>query len=278
MKRFHVRSQNEYFKELSEKKIRPHYDALDKLIPTSEENFLIEGFSLAADRIVNFQVDFIYGKYPIPNWRERVTCPITKLNNRMRFADFIIETYAGILSSDETFIMEQTTPFYHHLKAKYENLTGSEFLGPEFKSGYINSENVLHQDATKLSFKDDIFKVVLSFDVIEHIPDYEAALRESFRVLCKGGKFIFTAPFINSSNETLIRARVEKTGKIVHLMEPEYHGDPLNVQGVLCYQHFGWDIIDSLLTAGFDTAYAIVGFSLSLGFMTPQIIFIAEKH
>ena len=50
---------------------------------------------------------------------------------------------------------------------------------------------MLHQDATNLSFDDSEFKCVLSFDVLEHIPDYDAALRESYRVLKRGGKFHF---------------------------------------------------------------------------------------
>ena len=59
----------------------------------------------------------------------------------MRFADFIIDTYAGILSSDRVYIMEQVTAFYQFLKSKQENLIGSEFISPELKSGFINSEN-----------------------------------------------------------------------------------------------------------------------------------------
>ena len=128
-----------------------------------------------------------------------------------------------------------------------------------------------------MSFDSNEFQAVLSFDVLEHIPDYRKALSESYRVLRNSCRLIFTAPFNVNSDETLIRARINSDGDIEHLLEPEYHGDPLSSEGVLCFQHFGWDIIDLLHDVGFRDAYAVVGWSLGLGFAMPQIIFIAEK-
>ena len=75
-----------------------------------------------------------------------------------------------------------------------------------------------------------------------------------------------------------LQSYLSQTGEVEQIMEPEYHGDPMNEQGVLCFQHFGWDIIDSLLKVGFSNAYAVVGYSLNMGFIGPQTIFIAEKH
>ncbi len=58
------------------------------------------------------------------------------------------------------------------------------------------SEKVVKKktDATKLDFKDSSFDVVLSFDVFEHVRNDAAAIKESFRVLRKGGYLIFTVP------------------------------------------------------------------------------------
>ena len=47
--------------------------------------------------------------------------------------------------------------------------------------------------------------------------------------------------------------------------------------GILCFQHFGWDLIGLLKDIGFKDAYAVIGYSIELGFASPQIIFIAEK-
>lgn len=49
-------------------------------------------------------------------------------------------------------------------------------------------------NATNLSFPDSTFDIVVSFEVIEHIKDYRKYLKEVFRVLKKGGYFIFSTP------------------------------------------------------------------------------------
>ena len=48
-------------------------------------------------------------------------------------------------------------------------------------------------------------------------------------------------------------------GTIEHLHPPEYHGDPLDPGGCLCFHHFGWDLLDLLRDAGFRsvTAYSV---------------------
>jgi len=52
-------------------------------------------------------------------------------------------------------------------------------------------------DACKLPFTNESFSTILSVCVIEHIPDLEKVLTESYRTLEKGGKFIFTVPSEN---------------------------------------------------------------------------------
>jgi hypothetical protein len=53
---------------------------------------------------------------------------------------------------------------------------------------------------------------------------------------------------------TLQRARSEN-GAIVHLVEPEYHGDRLRGRRkVLAFRTYGLDILDRLRAAGFEAA------------------------
>ena len=234
---------------------------------------------MLAEEVVEFNVIFGNGlSYPNVNWRETVNCPKTFFNNRMRFALMIIDTLGRILKDDKVYIMEQVTPLFKYLKNKYPNLIGSEYFDENTVSGTINSEGVIHQNATRLSFKDQEFKAILSFDVFEHVPDYKKAFMESFRVLKNGGRLIFSAPFIPDSDQTQIRARLEVNGEISHILEPEYHGDPMSSNGILCFQHFGWDILDLLKDIGFKDAYAVVGWSLGLGFLTPQMILLLKNN
>jgi SAM-dependent methyltransferase len=51
---------------------------------------------------------------------------------------------------------------------------------------------------THVNFRDNLFDVVTCFDTLEHLSNPEWAIRESNRVLMKGGLFIFTVPNVSS--------------------------------------------------------------------------------
>jgi len=50
----------------------------------------------------------------------------------------------------------------------------------------------------KMPFEDASFQTVISNSVLEHIPDLDAVLLETARVLKPGGMFIFASPIISS--------------------------------------------------------------------------------
>jgi len=49
---------------------------------------------------------------------------------------------------------------------------------------------------------------------------------------------------------------VDEKGKVVNLLPPEIHGNPISKNGSLCFQNFGWDILDELRGNGFINAKA----------------------
>lgn len=51
-------------------------------------------------------------------------------------------------------------------------------------------------DACRLPFKDERFTAVAAFDVLEHLPEPHAALREFQRLLAEGGWLLLSIPFL----------------------------------------------------------------------------------
>jgi SAM-dependent methyltransferase len=113
--------------------------------------------------------------------------------------------------------------------------------------------SVPHEDVTKLSMDDGSIGHVLSFDVLEHVPGYQEALAEFHRVLAPDGTLLLSVPFDLDSDSTLRCASIKSDGSIEHHEPPEYHGDPVNSgAGVLCFYHFGWDLLDQMRSIGFS--------------------------
>ena len=156
------------------------------------------------------------------------------------------------------YLTEQVTPTFlwlqRHLLAE---LHGSEYEPDPARLRTLTQRfrraggrgRVEFRDVTNLAFKDACLDAIVSFDVLEHVPDYAAAITEFARTLKPGGLCVATFPFTDQP-DTLVRARLNASGNVEHLMEPEYHGDPIS-GGVLCFYHFGWDVLDRFRSAGF---------------------------
>ncbi len=89
---------------------------------------------------------------------------------------------------------------------------------------------------------------------------------------------MLSAPFMIGSDQTLVRAVIDKDGSIKHLLDPEYHGDPINGDGILCFYHFGWDLLDKIRDSGFSLVSVLVYNSQSFGYLGGlQSVIIATK-
>jgi SAM-dependent methyltransferase len=99
------------------------------------------------------------------------------------------------------------------------------------------------EDLEQLTFPDDHFDIVITQEVFEHVFDYQRAFREVMRTLRPGGAHVFTTPKYKHLRKSQERA-VRLNGKVVHLAEPEYHGNPIDSSGSLVTVHYGDDICD----------------------------------
>jgi SAM-dependent methyltransferase len=235
--------------------------------------FFVSAFSYPAGKVVDLATDWKYSNGANPNWRERLICPITGLNTRLRATIHLIDSHLGLYPDSSVYITEQVTPLFDQLRQRFAGLVGSEYISAKTPHGAVNARGIRHEDLTQLSFPSATFDTVLSFECLEHIPDFGAALRESRRILKPGGRLLFTVPFVPNVHEHIIRARLTPAGTVEHLLEAEYHGDPMQSEGCLCFTHFGWQLIDELNALGFEDAKAIALWSREFGYLGNEHLF-----
>lgn len=241
------------------------------LILGKPPKFTVPGYCYVCKTSVKFLVDFKYcyllNNVMMPNWRERLVCPHCQLINRHRATIHLFEQEFLPKLDARIYITEQVTPLYSLLKKKYPNIIGSEYMGDTLPNGACNSNGIRNEDFTNLSFEKDELDHILSFDVLEHIPKYRNALLECLRCLKPGGSLLFSVPFHKNSEKNIIRARINEDGKIEHILPPEYHGDPMSSEGILCYNNFGWELLDDLRDIGFIDVQALFYWSKELGYL-----------
>lgn len=212
------------------------------------------------------------------NWRETLSCPICGLMNRWRSSLHVFEAICEPTVKDRIYLTETLSPVYQNLAARFPLLASSEYF-PGHDFGEMVETPVMpvrNEDITRLTFDDGSFEIILCFDVLEHVPDYRAALREFHRVLCRGGQLVLSVPF-SYAEDTLVRARIDGSGNIEHLVEPCYHGDPLSDKGVLSFYDFGMDLLDELRSAGFKESFVVCYYSLRWAYLNGNVVFIARK-
>lgn len=109
-----------------------------------------------------------------------------------------------------------------------------------------------NEDLERQTFGDAAFDLVIHLDVMEHLFDPFAALREIERTLKPGGFCLFTAPtYPDRPVSQQVAFREEGAVRVVG--EPEYHGNPQSKDGALVTWRYGYDL--PLLIArqtGFD--------------------------
>jgi SAM-dependent methyltransferase len=109
------------------------------------------------------------------------------------------------------------------------------------------------ENLERLTFADNLFDLFVTQDVFEHVFQPDCAIREIMRVLKPGGAHVFTAPKHKGLRQTRQRARHDGAG-VVHLMEPEYHGNPIGDGRALVTWDYGDDFEQYLLAwCGYPT-------------------------
>ncbi len=119
----------------------------------------------------------------------------------------------------------------------------NSYYRPELENGGYGDDGVRSEDLTDLTFDDEQFDLILTTDVMEHLPEIEKAMAETLRVLRPGGCHVFTIPnTFPFPDHTEPRVAIQN-GQEINLKPPVYHvsgdGSPC-----LVYTDYGADIAE----------------------------------
>ena len=230
----------------------------------------MDGFRVPCNKKVSFLVDMqsggqLQGNEWVPNWRERLECPLCRMNNRQRLIATLIKQELDVQHKKHVYFMEQVTPIYiwATVTFKNHNIVGSEYLGHEYEGGSV-IKGIRHEDIESLSFSDDSLDLIVSNDVFEHVPNPARAFAECSRVLKAGGVLLATIPFHSNNDQSVIRAKIVN-GQIEHILPQSYHGNPVSAEGSLVFTDFGWEVLKEMQAAGFSDVSVEVYASAELG-------------
>ncbi|MDP3895535.1 MAG: class I SAM-dependent methyltransferase [Mesorhizobium sp.] len=185
------------------------------------------------------------------NWREGLA--FDGISSRVRAVMRAMETVVDTKDvwNLRIYAAEGLTAFALRMRGRFPKYLGSEYTDDPVK--LANLYPIEFQDLEALTLRSDTFDVVSTNEVLEHVPSIDASLRELCRVLKPGGWHIGTVPFAFMNEKSVIRSRLVD-GKVEHIMEPEYHGNPMSDQGSLVFEIPGWEIVRRCREAGFSKA------------------------
>jgi SAM-dependent methyltransferase len=190
---------------------------------------------------------------PSPEFR---ACLFCSANERYELlATEIKHRFGGDLPEKQVLELDPHSPV-RHILSHARGYTRS-FFDAGTPTGSKTPDGVVCQDITRLTFANETLDLIVSSDVLEHVPHLDAAFRETARVLRPGGVHLFTVP---PRPKTKRRADLVD-GAIRHIEAPEYHLDPLSPGGILAFWDIGPDLPEVFQYADLkiSVAYGPVG-------------------
>lgn len=139
------------------------------------------------------------------------------------------------------------------------NYSASQYYRGEPLGGTPAGRLYRNEDLERLTFPDESIDLFVTQDVMEHVLDPVAAFSEIRRVLRPGGAHVFSVPLESKEQPTRVVATRDASGAVVHLEPATYHGSPVDPDGVLVTRHWGYDIVEFILThAGMPTTMVMI--------------------
>ncbi len=203
-------------------------------------------------------------------------CPVCKLKTRFTWSnandrDSLLchncEGYSVPRERALMIVLERERPDWRNLQvhesspadrgaSKYMKLNSTNYVATQFMKGVplgTTANGFRCEDLHKQTFENEIFDIVVTLDVMEHVNDPELVLKDIARTLKPGGLYVFTTPTYKYNVVTKRKALYDESGVVHFDGDPEYHGNPVDGDGSPVTFHYGYDFAELINRwTGFD--------------------------
>ncbi len=139
----------------------------------------------------------------------------------------------------ENLVIHESSPSHDFISRYAQNYSCSQFF-PEVARGSMHN-GVRCEDIENLTYPDESIDLFVTQDVMEHVFHPDRAIADIHRTLRPGGAHVFTAPKHKGLLETVRRAELLADGTIKHILEEQYHGNPIGDNRALVTFDYGYD-------------------------------------
>ena len=167
--------------------------------------------------------------------RDQYLCAQCKSIPRFRAVNLTLDTY---MPGWQQASIHESSPCHDFIRRYCENYSCS-FFHEGVPVGTLH-QGTRCENLEALTFPDEMFDVFVTQDVLEHVFRPDLAVREIMRVLKPGGAHVFTAPKRKGLRSTRQRATLHGDS-VVHLLDAQYHGNPIGDGRALVTWDYGDD-------------------------------------
>jgi len=183
-------------------------------------------------------------------FRDHLVCPVCASVPRERALMNVLKRY---YPQYRKLKIHESSPIGRGVSARLARECRKYSMSHYFPETPLGDVNAVHkarcESLEQLTFANASFDLIITQDVMEHVFDPEAAFREIARVLKPGGAHLFTVPLVQKTEPSRRRAILEENGDVTHLLEAEYHGNPVSDEGSLVTMDWGYDIVSTIMKA-----------------------------
>jgi len=184
--------------------------------------------------------------------RDLTKCSVCNSNVRERALKYIMDRE---ILNNQSLIIHESSPggaLHNYFVKNYKKYTYSHYFN-DIPNGKFNNKGIQCVDLNNIPFDDNTIDIFITLDVFEHIFTPELAIKEIYRVLKPGGRYIMTVPIENENKKTEKACYLNSNNEIIHIQTKksveknvllEYHGNPIDNSGSVVTYYYGYDIVN----------------------------------